>query len=581
MTVASWRSVTTRAFTSGSVLLTIALAPAMAAIWSVGWFVPQDAPAHVYNAEILARSFDPASPLTESFAIRWQPIPNWIGHLLLAGLVRVVPAPMADRILTSLTLAGFAASIFWLRNRIARDRPDASRWDRLPAAALSALLAMNLTWLLGFTSFALGSCLFPITLGYWWPRRDRMRLRDVVGLGLLLVLGYFCHLVSLGLTLMALGFLALATPMAGGMGLRSLLTRLLPLAVAALPILPLGFLYLGIASQSGPMRPVWENLADPSSILAWKAQLSWADPITLMRKDALPFTDLVATSCMVLAPVFWLSAALTVCVVARLADRLRSPSRLVLDRPGRGWWMLATLLTVGGVIGPDTMGPQHGNYLPQRVVLFGLVAAAVSLRMDLSRPSGRIATAGLAVALVLQSAIVWDYALYSDRTAGAIVRAREDVGRGRRVAFVAGTIRSRFRSNPMMHVDNWLGVDTDNIIWGNYETLHYYFPVQFREGLARPSPEELEEILITDAPMDADRRARQWADLLARNADSIDVLVTYRDEPLLDAVSLRFFREDRRRGDVRILVRDPSRVVDGPSTARPAAVAVARALLED
>ncbi len=580
MTVASWRSVTTRAFTSGPVLLTIALAPAMAAIWSVGWFVPQDAPAHVYNAEILARSFDPASPLTESFAIRWQPIPNWIGHLLLAGLVRLVPAPMADRMLTSLTLAGFAASVLWLRGRIAGDRA-AARGEGLSAAAFSALLGMNLTWLLGFTSFALGSCLFPITLGYWWPRRDRMRWRDVAGLGLLLVLGYFCHLVSLGLTLMALGFLAVTTPMAGGMGLRSLLARLLPLAVAALPILPLGVLYLGIASRSGPMRPVWENLADPSSILAWKAQLSWADPITLMRKDALPFTDLVATSCMVLAPVFWLSGALTVWVVARLVDRFRSRPSLAQDRFGRGWWMLATLLIVGGVIGPDTMGPQHGNYLPQRVVLFGLVAAAVSLRMDLSRRSGRIATAGLAVALVLQSAIVWDYALYSDRTAGAIVRAREDVGRGRRVAFVAGTIRSRFRSNPMMHVDNWLGVDTDNIIWGNYETLHYYFPVQFREGLARPSPEELEEILITDAPMDADRRARQWADLLARNADSIDVLVTYRDEPLLDAVSSRFFREDRRRGEVRILVRDPARVVDGPPTARPPAVAVAGSLMED
>ncbi len=580
MTVASWRSVTTRAFTSGPALLTIALAPAMAAIWSVGWFVPQDAPAHVYNAEILARSFDPASPLTESFAIRWQPIPNWIGHLLLAGLVRIVPAPIADRMLTSLTLAGFAASVLWLRNRIAGAR-DASRWDGVPAAALSALLAMNLTWLLGFTSFALGSCLFPITLGYWWPRRDRMRVSDVVGLGLLLVLGYFCHLVSLGLTLMSLGFLAIATPMPVGSILRGLFARLLPLGLAAVPIFPLGFVYLGIANRSGPMRPVWENLADPSSLLAWKAQLSWADPITLMRKDALPFTDLVASSCMVLAPVFWFSGALIVWVVARRVDRIRWRSNLAPDRLGRGWWMLATLLIVGGVIGPDTMGPQHGNYLPQRVVLFGLVAAAVTLRIDPRRRTGRVATAGLVVALALQSAIVWDYALYSDRTAGAIVRAREDVGRGRRVAFVAGTIRSRFRSNPMMHVDNWLGVDTDNIIWGNYETLHYYFPVQFREGLARPSPEELEEILITDAPCDADRRARQWADLLARNADAIDVLVTYRDEPLLDAVSSRFFREERRRGDVRVLIREPARVVDGPSTPRPASVAVAGPLLEE
>ena len=54
----------------------------------------------------------------------------------------------------------------------------------LPAAALlAALLAMNITWLLGFTSFTLGACLFPITLGYWWPRRDRLGAGGVLGAG--------------------------------------------------------------------------------------------------------------------------------------------------------------------------------------------------------------------------------------------------------------------------------------------------------------------------------------------------------------------------------------------------------------
>ena len=93
----------------GLAFLIAALAPALAAIWAVPWFVTQDAPAHVYNAEILARSFDPTSPFGAFFAIRWQPIPNWVGHVVLAGLVRVFPAWAADRIMTSVTLAGFAA----------------------------------------------------------------------------------------------------------------------------------------------------------------------------------------------------------------------------------------------------------------------------------------------------------------------------------------------------------------------------------------------------------------------------------------------------------------------------------------
>src|SRR5262249_35027405 len=155
--------------------LAIALMPALAAIWTVPWFVTQDAPAHVYNAEILARSFDPGSPFVGTFAIRWQPIPNWVGHLLLAGLVQSVPACAPHPIMTSVPLSGFAAAIFWLRLRISGSHSGIGSGTRHhPSALLATLLAMNMTWLFGFTSFTLGACLFPITLGFWWARRDRL-----------------------------------------------------------------------------------------------------------------------------------------------------------------------------------------------------------------------------------------------------------------------------------------------------------------------------------------------------------------------------------------------------------------------
>src|SRR5262249_45119083 len=256
----------------------------------------------------------------------------------------------------------------------------------------------------------------------------------------------------------------------------------------------------------------------------------------------------------------------------RTADRLRSESAEEPERGTpemrtgsiaaggrRGWWILAAFLILGGVAGPDTLGPEHGNYLPQRIVLCGLVALTVALDIDMRRQPGRVASAGLAAAVALQSAIVWDYALHSDRTAGEIVRARDAVGRGRRAAFLPASVRSRFRANPLIHADNWLGVDNGNIVWGNYETRHYYFPVQFRPGLDRPLPDELEYIMRLDDPGDAARRARCWERLLARGADAIDVLVAYKSDPLLDAVSKRFFHEIGRRGDVRILARDPAR----------------------
>src|SRR5204862_3079364 len=100
----------------------------------------------------------------------------------------------------------FAVSIVWLRWRVVG-------WRGMPGAALMAVaLAINLPWLLGFGSFLLGACLFPITLGLWWQGRDQLGPGRALALGALMMLGYFCHLVSLGLTVVGLVVLAAVTP---------------------------------------------------------------------------------------------------------------------------------------------------------------------------------------------------------------------------------------------------------------------------------------------------------------------------------------------------------------------------------
>ncbi len=549
----------------GAAVLVMALAPAVAAVWAVGWFVTQDSPAHVYNAEILARSFDRASPFRAFFAVRWEPIPNWFGHVLMAALMQILPAQTADRVVTTLALAGFAAATYWLRHQVAGPG-RAGRMSSAAGALLAAILAMNVTWLLGFTSFTLGACLFPVTLGFWWPRRDDLRARDVVILWALLGMGYFCHLVSLGLTVIGLGILAVATPLParrgdeppGAIPWRRLRVRLVPLAAAGVPLVPLGIAYLRLASRGGSLRPLWDNLPDPLTLSSWHSQLTWADPITLMRKDTLPFVERTGPWFLATAPVLWLAAALGIWLLVQIVDRARRDRwRVAVESSAgvlRGWWVLAALMIVGGAVGPDTLGPQHGNYLPQRVVLCGLVSLSVLFEIDARKFAARFAIGALVGAVGLQSAIVWDYATYSDRTAGEVLRARDAIGRGRRVVFLTAAVPCRFRSNPMLHIDNWLGVESDNVVWGNYETRHYYFPVHFRTGLDRPMPEEVEN-LVRDGASGAATGA-DWRRFLARHADAIDVLVTYRSGPQLDAAAGPFFRQVRRRGDVRILERD-------------------------
>ncbi len=537
------------------ILLVVALVPAVAAIWTVSCFSTQDGPAHVYNAQVLAWSFSSGSPFREVYTIRWQPIPNWIGHLALASLAAILPAWAADRILISVTLAGFAVAIFWLRGRVAGAR------YRTGAALMAVLLAMNITWLFGFYGFMLGACLFPITLGYWWPHRDDLRIGRIVGLSALLVLGYFCHLVGLGLTVLGLVILALfspPSPPARSFASSRWRRRFAPLAVCFLPLVPLGLVYLGLAHRGGPIHPFWGNLADPFSPSAWKAQFTWADPLTLSRKDVLPFTDRVSRAFILFAPVVWLVAALFIWGFAAVATRLRCRVATAPD-DRRGWRILAVLLIAAGLAGPDTLGADHGEYLSQRVVLCGLVALTVVVDLDTRRWSGRAATAALMAAVALQSAIVWDYALYSDRTAGQILRARDTAGRGKRIAVLPAAIRSRFRANPLLHAGNWLGVNSGNVVWNNYETRHYYFPVQFRPGIDRPHPDELEFAIRHDDPRERAFRAREWERILFRHADSIDELIVYKSEPRLDAVTERWFHLVARRGDVRIFHRNPDR----------------------
>jgi len=135
---------------------------------------------------------------------------------------------------------------------------------------------------------------------------------------------------------------------------------------------------------------------------------------------------------------------------------------------------------VMGVAGPDTLGASHGHYLPQRIVLLAIAAAVPVLRF------GKLATGLIVVAWALQSAVVWDYARASEETAGRFIRAGKILGDGDRVAALLTEIETPFRANPLLHADCALGVGTNRVIWGDYETRFYYFPVRFREGVEHP-----------------------------------------------------------------------------------------------
>ena len=449
--------------------------------------------------------------------------------------------------------------------------------DCAVAALLAALLAMNMAWLLGFSSFLLGACAFPITLGIWWPGRNRpVRLASRRCPPCWRV-GYFCHVVSLGLTVLGLVVLSLtdALPNVAGGFWRCRLARLARTSLSFIPLVVLGFFYVGIARRGGPMHPVWNNLSNPWSPLAWGARLGWADPLTLAIKDGLPFTDRTGSEFIVFAPTVWFCGAL----IFWWYGRMTAGSGTTARRPAAGAVNQEGSASAGG--GGNASRPArldhprrppdcgrsarsrltrrcHGEFLPQRVILLGLVALVPIFDINPARWPGRAAATALAVAVILQSAVVWDYARYSDRTAGQIIRASNLVGRDQRIVTLLVTSSGRFRANPLLHAENWLGVDTRNVVWNNYETLHYYFPVQFLPGIARPHPGDLELVSLHEDPDDKPKRLRDWEQILSQHADSIDaVLVWKRDEELEELTKCWFDRVERR-GDVQVFHRSGS-----------------------
>ena len=198
-----------------------------------------------------------------------------------------------------------------------------------------------------------------------------------------------------------------------------------------------------------------------------------------------------------LSPVVWLGLGL---VLIGLAASL--------DRDRRGWWILGAVLMIGGILAPDTLGASHGGYLPQRIVLLGLAALVPVVR------PGKAATAALSVAWILQTATVFDYARHADRTAGRLLRAAPAIGRNQRVATLLCDIRPRFRANPLLHADCALGVGTGNVVYSDYETLYYYFPVHFLPELPHPDPGAFERLALLDAPSQRSTRARLWSEIL-------------------------------------------------------------------
>jgi len=526
-----------RGLARGMITLGLVLAPALLAIASTPGFTTQDGPAHVYSARVLNASLSGHSPFASTFRVDWEPLPNWVGHLVTMLAVAALPAEVANRVVSALTLVAFASSIVILRWVVAGSRGIET------SAVLAAVLDLNVTWLLGFTSFLLGATVGAFTLATWWSGRDRFGPARSLLLAVLLVVNYFCHPISLGLTLAALAILAAVTPGTGR------LVRSGWMVLSGIPLVPLTLAYRSLTRSGGGLEPVWKHWSP--SFQGFVSQIGWVDPLSLAAKSVSPFDAGPAMiPAVLLAPAVWAVVALGVLFAS-------SWPRRGTDR--RGWLIIAVGLVVVGMVSPDTLGVKHGHFLPQRIVLLGLVAIVPWLDLGMDRLAAKGALAALLVALAVQTAFIWEYAQSCHDRVSPFLRIAARFEAGTRSGTLLNAIRGRFRANPLLHADGLIAASSDALFWTNYETAQYYFPVKVRADVDHPVATSFEQVAILDEPGDLDRRIRLWRDLIRDHGAQIDKIVEWQSDTILDAVIDRGYQVTDREGPfLRVWSRLPS-----------------------
>jgi len=169
-------------------------------IWAFTYFPSQDGPAHLSNATIL-REYHDRPVFREYYRLNKDFVPNWVGHLVLAGLMSLMPALVAEKMLLSGYVVLLPISLGYVLRTI---RPD--------GAFLTVLMfpfVYNFLLHMGFYNFSYSLVMFFFVVGYWLKHYEGFTRRDMLMLTVLSLVLYFCHIVSLMTAYMAIGLLTM------------------------------------------------------------------------------------------------------------------------------------------------------------------------------------------------------------------------------------------------------------------------------------------------------------------------------------------------------------------------------------
>jgi hypothetical protein len=437
----------------------------VAPVWSFLYLPTQDGPAHLNNAQILRDYHDPAAGYSEFFELRGEPLPNLTSHYLLAALLYLVPPWIAEKVLVSLYILGFAGSFRWFLGAFG---PRC-----LPLAWAGLLLVYNRSLWMGFYNFCLSLIFVWVILGCCLRWRGRLSLAHTTVLMLLFTAAYFTHLV--GFLVAAAGAIAaavLASP-------RRVVDALL-IGVAALPA---GCLVMNYLEQTGFVH-------------APEARRLWLEPLArfggratehgivqqLVEIDDELFAHHVGIASLgsLILLVFWgLLAALTI------AGQRDGPAEEG-SYPGRLFPVVFGLcLLAGYLLVPSHLGFTHGGFLKTRLAPLPPLIWLACFRVPTERWRRLLWWTTTSVLLTANLVLVlWTIAA-GNRALREYTAGLEAAGTGHRLFVIQPDAPRPPLVDPLLHAADYYCLGTDTVNLDNYEASTSHFPVKYRQGVAR------------------------------------------------------------------------------------------------
>ncbi len=169
-------------------------------IWGVRYFPSQDGPSHVGNAAIIREYHEPRTSIFQKYyRINERPVPNWITHCFLAGLLYVISPLTAEKIVLSIYLLMLPVSV---RFAIGQIRPESR-----PLSILVFPFLYNYLLHKGFYNFCYSIVLYFVLLAYWMKHHKNFGVKRAAVFAALAVALYFSHLFSLLLACLTILFL--------------------------------------------------------------------------------------------------------------------------------------------------------------------------------------------------------------------------------------------------------------------------------------------------------------------------------------------------------------------------------------